>query len=154
MIAPQRPPVPFGRQLGTAARTARALLDDVLAAEATTYETWIAFNLLAASEPGILREEFARDLATALQVNNGTVITQLLGQLELVGWIRTVPVKGVSTNNAIEMTAAGEAHYQRLAAAVRQRGAQALAEVDPTDLQTTIRVLGQFREGAEASLAG
>lgn len=153
MTATQSPPIPFGRYLGAASRSARALLDDVLAAEATTYETWIAFNLLAAGAPNVPRDELQRNLALALQMNNGAAVSQLLGQLELVGWLHTLPTVEHGKPPLVEMTTEGAGHYQRLFAVVSQRSAQVLADVDPEDLQTTIRVLGTFREQADALLS-
>jgi len=152
MTVTQAPPIPFGRHVGVAARAARALLDDVLVREATTYETWIVLNMLATGEPGIQRDSLEQNLATGLEINDAAT-SQLLGQLEQFGLIRTNPVPGERDGRRVEMTAEGVAHYRRLLSAVNQRSAQVLGNVDPDDLQTTIRVLGQFKERADAKLA-
>jgi DNA-binding MarR family transcriptional regulator len=153
MTVTQAPPVPFGRHLGMAGRAGRALLDEVLIAETTTYETWITLNLLATGGPNVRRDDFARQLAAAFQDLDGAAIAQLLGQLESFGVIRTRPVPADSKVLQVELTAEGDARYQRVLAAVNRASGQVLASVDPDDLQTTIRVLGQFRERAEAMLA-
>ena len=150
MTATQAPPVPFGRHLGAAQRAGRAMLDEVLVGEGTTYETWIALTVLATSGPIASRVALARSLAAALEFTPAAV-AQLLGQLERCAVLRTEP--GGEDGSMIAMTEEGSRSYQRLLAAVNQRSAQALAGVDPADVQTTVRVLRHFTERAESSLA-
>jgi DNA-binding MarR family transcriptional regulator len=153
MTATQTPPVPFGRQLGEAHRAGRALLNDVLAREGTTYETWIAYNLIASGGPEVRRDELERALATALDIS-AVAVTQLLGQLARFGLIQLVPEAGDATEAQVALTAAGAADYQRLLGLVNQRSAQAFAGVDPDEVQTTIRVLGTYSQQAQTLLAG
>jgi DNA-binding MarR family transcriptional regulator len=150
MTATQTPTIPFGRHLGAAQRAGRAMLDEVLAAEGTTYETWIALNLLATGGPVMRGEEFARIVGAALELKPAGV-AQLLGQLERFGVLRAE--LGAGKGGQIALTEDGSAYYQRLLAAVNERSAQALAGIDPADVQTTIRVLSQFKEQAEGLLA-
>jgi DNA-binding MarR family transcriptional regulator len=151
MSIPQTTTIPFGRHLGVAGRAARALLDTVLVDEATTYETWIALNLLATGGPAVRREVLQDNLAVGLEMKPAA-IAQLLGQLERFGVIRAE--RGKDGGAQIAFTAEGAAYYQHLLEAVNRRSAQVLGSIDPDDLQITIRVLGQFRVRAEALLAG
>lgn len=144
--------VPFGRHLGGAARAGRALLDSVLVREDTTYETWITYNLLSTSDPGVRQDDFARTLASVLQISDAAV-AELLGQLAAAGLIRMEMGSGPDAAG-IGLTGAGEAHFQRVLADVNAASSEALAEVDAADVQTTIRVLGQFQERIGALLPG
>ena len=152
-IAPTpSPTVPFGRHLGAAVRSGRDLLDSVLIAEATTYDTWIALILLASQlEDGVPRDDLRRDLMQALPVASEAGVRQLLAQLERYGLVHTLePVSG-DHRSRLALTPAGSAEYQRLLSKVNAASSRALSGIDPADVATTIRVLGQFREGAAAA---
>jgi DNA-binding MarR family transcriptional regulator len=151
MSTTQAPPIPFGRHLGAAQRAGRAFLDEVLVVDGTTYETWIALNLLATSGPRTSRAAFEQSLGAALEIRTAAA-AQLLGQMERYGVVRTEPDASGDDGPRIALTEEGSRHFQRLLAAVNERSAQALAGVDPADVQTTIRVLAQFKAQAEASL--
>jgi hypothetical protein len=133
-------------------RSGRELLDTVLIAEATTYDTWIALNLVASGAgDGVPRDDLRRNLVQALAGANETAAIQLLAQLERLGFVQIlIPASG-ELGARVALTPAGNAEYQRLLASVNAASARALAGIDPEDVATTIRVLGQFREGAAAA---
>ena len=56
------PPVLFGQLLGQAQRAANSLVNELLAQQGTTFETWVALNTLAQHPPSVSREEFNSDL--------------------------------------------------------------------------------------------
>lgn len=153
MSVTKAPPIPFGRHLGAAARTSRDLLDMILIAEAERYETWIALNLIATAGPGKRRDELERELVAGLQLANDSPVLQLLGQMERLGLIRFEAAPG-REGSVVELTPAGEARFAQLLGVINKAAARALSDVDPEDVETTLRVLGKYREGALALLAG
>lgn len=147
------PSVPFGRHLGAAVRSGRDLLDSVLIAAATTYDTWIALNLISnGGEEGVPRADLRRNLMQAQVGASDAEVGQLLAQLQRHGLVRARnPVPREENDVRLVLTPEGSAEFQQLLAAVNAASGRALAGIDPEDVATTIRVLGLFREGAAAA---
>ncbi len=153
MRSTQAPPVPFGRHLGAATRTSSDLLDAIMVREAERSETWIVLNLIATSGPGKRRDDLVRELVSGLRFVTEAPAEQILGQAERHGLIHVV-VEPDGTGGLVALTPAGEERFSHLLAAINQASDQALSGIEPEDVQTTIRVLGQYRVNALALLAG
>ena len=94
-----------------------------------------------------------RDLVSGLRFFNEAPAEQLLGQAERQGLIRFA-AEPDGAGSRVELTPAGEERFAHLLAAINRASAQALSGIDPEDVQTTIRVLGQYREKALSLLVG
>lgn len=152
MSAVKSPPIPFGRHLGVAARTSSDLLDAIMIREGERPETWIALNLIATSGPNTRRDDLVQSLVSGLRFPNDAPAAQILGQLERQGFIRVVAEEG--DGRLVVLTPAGEERFAHLLGVISQASARALTDIDPEDVETTIRVLGQYREKALALIAG
>ena len=153
MSVTKAPPIPFGRHLGVAARTSSDLLDKILVDEAERFETWGVLNLIATGGPGKRRDELERELVAGLQLANAAPVLQLLGQMERLGLIRFDAAPG-GEGSVVELTPAGQERFEHLLGVINEASARALSDVDPEDVETTLRVLRTYREGALALLAG
>jgi MarR family transcriptional regulator for hemolysin len=146
------PSVPFGRHLGAAVRSGRNLLDIVLIGEAMTYDTWIALNLISSGAGnGMPRDDLERDLRQGLPGANEASVAQLLAQLARHGLVQTLESGTDKVEPRVVLTAEGEVEFHRVLAVVNAASAQALSGIAPEDVATTIRVLGQFQQGAAAA---
>ena len=139
------PPL-FGQVLGQAHRASTALLEDLLARHDTSFESWVSLNTLSQQEPGVDRNQFRSQLATAFQTDEEAV-ERLLTQLEAGGLIRVDRDNGMSS---VTMTPEGLAQYAELRESIGNLSAQLLADVDPDDLAAARRVLEQMRTRAES----
>jgi hypothetical protein len=132
-----------GQDIGTASFAIRGLLDDVLAAEGTTFEPWVVLNLLATRGPTFEREALVQALVTGIRAEPNA-IRQLVGQLELVGLVRP------AADGGVELSPTGVARFEQLRDAVARLTVELYAPFDRTDLAITRRVLVELTERATA----
>ena len=145
--------MPFGRQLGETARATRALLVDVLAEAATSFETWVVLNLLATHGPDMRRNLLQRELADGLEAD-ATVIARLFAELAGKGLIQDYSPRGDAGDSRIALTEQGNALYGRLSELVTRTTDQVVGGIDPDDLRITRRVLAGVKERANALRSG
>jgi MarR family transcriptional regulator, transcriptional regulator for hemolysin len=143
------PPVPFGRQLGETARASRHLLNAVLARSETTFERWVALNVLAIQGGAVRRDRLQRELAEGLG-SDTSAIAALLAELADDDLIVERVVPGEPDAKQIGLTEQGRALYRRLADTVARTTAQVLSGLDPDDVRVASRVLAQVKERASA----
>ncbi len=143
-----RPVAPlFGEQLGNTHRAVRALFNDVLGANATTFDRWVVLRMLARHGSAMRGADLRRDLAEGLETDSSSV-AKLVQRVEVDGLIRETAAPGEPEATLVELTSEGEAIHQRLSEAAQGTGDRLLGGLDPDDLQTTLRVLGQVHERA------
>jgi DNA-binding MarR family transcriptional regulator len=130
-----------GIDIGLAERATRALLDELLAANDTTFPEWVTLRTLALATSSLRREDLTRGVATGLRVDAAVVTS--VGQLEADGLIADRSV-------SIELTAAGQERYERLQAGVQRIAADLYGDFDRADLVTAGRVLRDVTERANA----
>jgi DNA-binding MarR family transcriptional regulator len=147
---PTPPPVPFGQALGEAYRQANGLHRQVLDSHATTFLQWVVMNTIATAGEPVVATDLTAHLSQELSLDAAEideVITGLRGR----GWVDIVTVEGAGV---LRLTNDGDAHYQRLRAAIGRLTAQLLAPFDPAEIATAVKVLTAVRERAPLIAAG
>lgn len=134
-----------GQDINVAARAVRTLLDDLLAAEGTSFAPSATLNFIATRGPSIPREVLVRDLGAGLDVDPSTVLA-LLRHLQARGLVR-------QSTAVVELTAAGETEQRRLQALVAAATTELYRGFDPVDLATTRRVLVTVTERVATQMA-
>jgi DNA-binding MarR family transcriptional regulator len=134
-----------GQDIGIANIAGRALIDELLGREGTTFERWIVLNLLATRGPSFEREALVGLVAAGTRTDAGSV-RQLLAQLESEDLVRAV-------GDGVELSPAGLALFGRWRDAVARVTAEVYAPFDPSDLAITRRVLVQLTERINAWVA-
>ncbi|SRR6266498_1154585 len=142
-----------GLDINLAARATRAVLVELLHQAGTTFPDWAVLNSIGASG-GTLEYEALRDRLAAGLGADEPAIAGLLEQLRAAGLIRERSGAAGSGAVSLELTADGDALYQRLQAAVGQLTAQLYSGLDADDLAITRRVLLEVTQRANARLAG
>jgi DNA-binding MarR family transcriptional regulator len=137
------PPVygQFGQTLAYAERTLTAVLTRHLAQRATEPETWYALRLTAASGPRISRERLINELAGSPNLDPASA-HELADRLEAQGLLRG--------NDAVTLTAKGEALYRSLREFVLGATARLLGQFDQRDIETTVQTLQAITARAAA----
>jgi DNA-binding MarR family transcriptional regulator len=130
-----------GIDIGLAERATRALLDELLAANDTTFPEWVTLRTLALAPSALGRDDLTRGVATGLRVDAAVVTS--VGQLEADGLI-------ADRSGSIELTAAGRERYERLQAGVQRVATDLYGDFDRADLVTAGRVLRDVTERANA----
>jgi DNA-binding MarR family transcriptional regulator len=131
----------FGQVVGEARGALAALLNDVLARDGrVTREDWLAMNLIASRGGASDRDEVCGALAAALDATPASIST-LLERLESARVIR--PIGG-----QVALTAEGEALHRGVRATVQRTTGDVLRDLEPGDVETTIRVLRTATERA------
>ena len=121
----------FGQALGLAERTLSAILREHLAQRDTVPETWYTLRLLATRGPAYPRDDLTQLLERpGFDADAGH---SLLASLEADDLIRG--------DADLELTPAGEAHYQSLREYISGPTTQLLSQFDIHDLETTVRTL-------------
>jgi hypothetical protein len=134
-----------GQEIGVANIAGRALIDELLGSEGTTFERWLVLNLLVTRGPTFERAALVQAVATGTRANADS-IRQLLIQLESEDLVREVA-------DGIELSPAGLALFGRWREAVGRVTAEIYAPFDRADLAITRRVLVQLTERTNAWLA-
>jgi hypothetical protein len=139
----QQTTTPFGQDIGTASAAGRRILLALLAKDELDFPEWLTMTIVNNEDPRP-REALATRLVEGLLLLEGP---EAIGRLESRGVLR-------AESGAIELTGDGQALYDRIAAAVREIGAQLVDGVSAEDLATTRRVLSTYTERASAMAAG
>jgi hypothetical protein len=134
-----------GQILGQAERGARALLDRVLDANATTFDQWVALRFLHAGDDAPEAGAFTEFLGGALRIDR-TAGQLIVDQLVGLGWASL-------DHDHLALTSGGVARHDRIAAAAAAIAAQLYGGLDSDDLLAAARVLIAVKERADAALA-
>lgn len=127
---------PFGQEIGVASAAGRRILLALLAKDELDFPQWLTMTIVNNEGPR------SRDaLHTRLTEGLFLESTDAIERLEARGVLRV-------ESAAVELTGAGQARYDRIAALVRDIGAQLLDGVSPDDVATTRRVLHTYTERA------
>lgn len=141
-----RPPIPVGMTIGQAVGQAETvltrLLATVLAEAGTTRETYLALQRLLVHGDQVGREIYLRDLSdwlgldlwSAGELANGLVADRLL---TLAG-------------GTMRLAEAGAELRERIRHGVRDISAPLYDRLDPADIETTVRTLGEITRLARA----
>lgn len=143
MTSAQTSPPPFGQTLAFAERSLTARLREHLAEFDTTPETWYVLSLIATRGPALDRDALRRDLEPSRNLDAASTIA-LLERLEREGLIRG--------DAQVDLTPDGEALYRTLRASIAASTEELLGAFDPSDVETTMRILRAVTERAEASV--
>jgi hypothetical protein len=128
---------PFGQDIGVASAAGRRILLALLAKDQLDFPEWLTMTTVNNEGPR------ARDALGARLVALGLDDAEAVGRLESRDVLR-------EESGAIELSVAGQALYDRLAAQVREIGAELLDGVPAEDVATTRRVLRIYTERANA----
>jgi DNA-binding MarR family transcriptional regulator len=135
----------LGRAVAQAHRPLVALRDDVLRADGTSFDAWIAMYTLAARGGAMPGDELRHELAVQLEGDPWSV-AELLDRLEAAGDLRLAAGDGVR----VELTREGASHHRRLREKFGHTAASVLEELDPADVETTMGVLRDVAERARS----
>ena len=122
----------FGTALAFAERTLTVVLRDHLAQRDVAPETWYALKLIAGGGPGLSRQALTSDLEGSRELNPDSV-RELLARLQAEGLI--------SGEDAVSLTADGQAMFRSLREYVTAPTIQLLSQFDIRDIETTVRTI-------------
>ena len=128
---------PFGQDIGVASAAGRRILLALLAKDQLDFPEWLTMTTVNNEGPR------SPDALAARLVGLGLDDGDAIGRLESREVLR-------EESGAIELTQDGQARYDRLAARVREIGAQILDGVPAEDVAITRRVLRLYTERANA----
>jgi hypothetical protein len=165
--------------IGQTENAHRPLMDRVLAGTGTTFRQWVALSIAAAAGAvdnsadsnnsavsnsaasnsadsdgpageggGIDRDHLVGRMTGALQITE-TEAAEALAGLAAAEFLQAVPAAG----SRVVLTAAGQARYQHLRAAIDQVIDRLYGDIPPGDLATAGRVLTLITARAHAELA-
>ena len=150
MTTTHAPQVPFGQVLALAHRAITVPLTAALSKAGTTTATWYVMRIIALRGPAVDRAALEHELGQASDVNSAST-GAVLDQLASDGVVSIDA--GADGTRQVALTSHGEAMFAELRETVAGVTAELLSPVDPTELETTQRVLRQVTDRAEA-LAG
>lgn len=134
-----RPPVPVGATIGQAVGQAESvlsrLLAGVLAKTGTKRETYLALQRLLVHGDDVGREDYVRDLSDALDVDLWSA-GELARDL-VAGGLVTL------TGETIRLSEAGAELRELIRREIAAVMAPVWEQLDPADVETTIRTLGR-----------
>ena len=130
----------LGRELNLAAQAMRSMLDAGLEQANTNFATWRVLQALSAADHVIQRE-----LAQTLEVEGPTLVRRL-DQLEAAHLVTRTPSPSDRRATVISLTAQGEALFQRVRSSMTKMESTLLADLAPTDIAATLRVLRHLIE--------
>lgn len=147
--APAVPAVTIGQSIGQAVGQAEAvltrLLAGVLAETGTPRETYLALQRLSAQGNAAGREAYVRDLSEWLDLDLWSA-GELANDMAAAGLV-------TMTDEGIRVAQAGAELGARIRAAIGVITAPLWASLDQSDLETTVRTLGEITVRARQALA-
>ncbi|MQA00377.1 MAG: hypothetical protein GEU80_13795 [Dehalococcoidia bacterium] len=138
-------PVPFGRALGEAYRSADALHLRALEQAGTAFDSWVVFTLLGDHDGAAARPWLIADLARRLRKPATEVDEHLDGMLR-AGFLRIEDAEGEAR---VAVTEDGAALFARARALVAELTEALVGAVKPAELATVVRVLREVDERAQ-----
>jgi hypothetical protein len=148
-----RPPVPpvqvgaaIGGAVGQAESVLSRLLAGVLAKTGTKRQTYLALQRLLAHGDDVGREDYVRDLSDALDVDLWSAGELALG-LVTDGLVTL-------TGETITLSEAGALLRERIRHEIADVMAPVWEQLDPADIETTVRTLGRVTTLARAVRSG
>jgi len=144
---PPIPPIPAGLGIGQAVGQAESvlsrLLAGVLAKTGTKRETYLALQRLLVHGDAAGREDYVRDLSDWLDVDLWSA-GELASDLAAGGLVTL-------TGETIELAAAGAALRERIRREIAAVMAPVWEQLDPADIETTVRTLARVTTLARAA---
>lgn len=142
-----RPPVPVGMAIGQAVGQAESvltrLLAGVLAQTGTSREAYLGLQRLLAQGDTAGQEEYVHDLSDWLDIDLWSA-RQLASELAAGGLVTL-------TGETIELAEAGAALRERIRHEIAAVMAPVWEQLDPADIETTVRTLGRVTTLARAA---
>jgi MarR family transcriptional regulator, transcriptional regulator for hemolysin len=135
----------LGRELNLAAQAMRAMLDAGLEQANTNFATWRVLQALSTADQVIQRE-----LAQTLEIEGPTLVRRL-DQLEAAHLVTRTPSATDRRATIISLTPQGEALFQRVRTAMAKMESTLLADLPPSDVATTLRVLRHLIDKSRAN---
>lgn len=135
---------PIGQQVGVTARAMRGLLDGAMAAAGSTFADWTVLAALNARGP-LVQKDLAKSLGMI-----GPSVVERIDRLERAGLVARSPVPGDRRASLVSMTEAGLERFGVLHEVLRSTESALTNGIDPSDLDTTLRVLGEITERARS----
>lgn len=131
-----RPSVPVGQAVGQAESALTRLLMGVLAETGTKRETYLALQRLAALGDAATRDRYVRDLCDWLDLDLRAA-GELADGMAQSGLITT-------TDGTIGLSPSGARLREKIRGSIAAVTAPLLAPLDPADVETTVRTLGEI----------
>jgi DNA-binding MarR family transcriptional regulator len=131
----------FGYVLALTERRLTAVLRQHLAARGVEPETWYALQLVATRGPALARTALSDELASSRTLDPEST-RELLARLAAEGLIRG--------DDEVDLTDEGRALHRSLAEYIAVPRNRLLGELDPADVETTVRTLEAIAERAAA----
>jgi DNA-binding MarR family transcriptional regulator len=130
-----------GQVIGDAQRAVKVLLDQLLSRTGTTFDQWVALNLIA-SQGGTASEEVIEARMTdGLQIDRAAV-GRVLAELAATGLI-----------DGVSLTEAGRERHAGISAGINEITARLYGDVPAEELEIAGRVLVTITTRARAELA-
>jgi hypothetical protein len=139
------PVVTIGQAVGQAEAVLSRFLARVLGQTGTSRQTYLAMQRLTSLGGAATREDYIADFSSWLQVDLWAA-GELADSLAADGLIE-------QADGTVRFTAAGQALRDQITGAGSAATRSVLESVDPADLETTIRTLGDITARARALLA-
>jgi len=136
-------PTLTGVDIGEAQRAVGAVLDSLLAETGTSFETWVAVNVLATAPASPTRDELVTRMAAGLKLDAAAVESAVADASD-AGVLRL--------GATVELTAAGQALHRGVSAGIAAVTPQLYGGIPQEDLATAHRVLRTVTDRANAYL--
>ena len=138
----------LGKEVNLAARAMRAVLDSRLGHAKTNFATWSVLLILDREGPIIQRE-----LAGLLEVEGPTLVRRL-DQLEAAGLVVRSSSPDDRRATRVALTPHGKAVFKRVRSSVSETESELVQDLDPADVETTVRVLRHLIDKCRRVLKG
>jgi DNA-binding MarR family transcriptional regulator len=139
-------PILTGQIIGQAQYATRAVLDELLARNSTTFYEWIVLNVTGVSGGTVDEDAVVSRMTKSLHVDAATVHKARSGLVE-AGLL-------TAKEGQLEFTGRGRDRFDQISAGIADITAKLYGDLSTADLEATRRVLDTVTERANAALAG
>jgi len=139
-------PAITGQAIGQAQIATRAVLDELLAQQQTTFHQWVVLNVTGLAGGAITQEQLVKQLTTGLRISESVVLATWDELLDL----------GLANAAAdrLELTDGGRERFETIRAGIAAIIDRLYGDIPPDELEVAGRVLTLVTERANAALAG
>ncbi len=134
--------------IGQAEHAHRPLMDRILARTGTTFAQWVTLSSTAASGGTVGRDQLVGRMTGAQKIG-WAAATTTIAELAAADLIQALP----GPESRLRLTAAGQARYDQIRAAVDEVTARLYGDIPAADLAIAGRVLTLVTARANAELA-
>ncbi|HEV2758768.1 MAG TPA: hypothetical protein VGV86_04300 [Acidimicrobiales bacterium] len=133
-----------GQDIGQAELALRAVLDDLLADSGSTFQQWVALNVIGDSPSVLNKDDLADRMVQILRVDDGIASSIIEGLVDL---------QLVDVDKGVQLTTIGKDRLGRIRAKITEIMGHLYSDVPLDDLITARRVLATLTNRANAAMS-